>query len=408
MDKKLQRRHLSNLFVFKRLRKFWLNLHLLLALSVGFVFVILGLSGSCNIFYYELNELWSPIVEQGNQVPRSLDDVIQTVKAANPQRTGSWAIVLPGYLSNYLWIDYPKPDETKDELFAPLEILVNPYTGEIIEQHFWGKTILSLIYELHADFMMGKIGKEAGEIAFKVVCFFGVFLFISCLSGLYLWWPRTGNFKKALSIKPHASRERYYFDLHKTTGFYSSVLLLILAFTGFAFSYKDYITPLVSVFSPIKKDHLKNPSVKSEVLDSVTPISIAKAVAIADLVFPGAQLRGLNTPDGKEGVYMVAKRQVGEANRKRPRSKVWIDQYSGKVLAVQDPNQFTAGETFMNILWPLHDGQILGLPGRILWCLVGFAPLILYVTGILRWLQKRRAAKKKLVKLTLHPKEIID
>ncbi len=240
---------------------------------------------------------------------------------------------------------------------------------------------------------LGKAGRDAGEIAFKVVCFFGVFLFLSCLSGLYLWWPRTAKFKQALFIKPNASRERYYFDLHKTTGFYSSILLLILAFTGFAFSYKDYITPLVSVFSPIKKDHLKTPPLKSTVIDSIQPISISQAVAIADQVFPGAELRGVSTPDGKEGVYMVAKRQAGEANRKRPRSKVWIDQYSGAVLAVQDPNQFTAGETFMNLLWPLHDGQILGLPGRILWCLVGFAPLVLYVTGVLRWQQKRLAAK---------------
>ncbi|OHX36442.1 PepSY-associated TM helix domain-containing protein [Methylomonas sp. MS20] len=398
MANKLQRHHLSILFLAKNLRKFWLNLHLMLALSVGFVFVIFGLTGSFNIFYYELNELGLPAIKQSSQDLRSLDDVMQTVKAANPQRNGGWAIVLPGYLSDYLWIEYPKPEETQDELFAPLEILVNPYTSEIIDQHFWGQTLFSLIYELHADFMMGKIGKEVGELAFKVVCFFGVFLFISCLSGLYLWWPRTGKFKQALSIKPNASRERYYFDLHKITGFYSSVLLLILAFTGFAFSYKDYVTPLVSVFSPIKKNHLKNPPLKSEVLDSVSPISIAQAVAIADQVFPGAELRGVNTPDGKEGVYMVAKRQAGEANRKRPRSKVWIDQYSGAVLAVQDPNQFTAGETFMNILWPLHDGQILGLTGRILWCLVGFAPLILYITGILRWLQKRRVADKKLAK----------
>jgi uncharacterized iron-regulated membrane protein len=126
-------------------------------------------------------------------------------------------------------------------------------------------------------------------------------------------------------------------------------------------------------------------------------ISIAQAVAIAEQVFPGAELRGIVTPDGKDGVYMISKRQAGEANGKHPRSKVWIDQNSDKVLHVQDPNKFTAGETFMNVLWPMHDGQILGLPGRILWCLVGFVPLVLYVTGILRWLQKRRVAKLKML-----------
>jgi uncharacterized iron-regulated membrane protein len=384
------------LFSRKNLREFWLNVHLTLALTVGFFIVILGLTGSCNIFYNELGELGLPrVISTAQSRPKSLDDIMQTIKAAHPQRTRGWNMILPGYLSNYVWVNYPNPEETKDELFAPLQILVDPYSGKIVEEHFWGRTLPGLIYEIHADFYVGRIGKEIGEIGFDVVCFFGIFLLASCLSGLYLWWPRGGKLKQALTIKHHASPERFYFDLHKTIGFYSSIVLLILAFTGFAFSYKDYITPLVKVFSSVRKDHLKDPTLKSTVIEYGQPISIAQAIAVAEQVFPGAELRGIGTPEGKDGVYMVAKRQAGETNRKRPRSKLWIDQYSGKVLAVQDPNQFTAGETFMNVLWPLHDGQILGLPGRILWCLVGFAPLVLYVTGILRWLQKRRAAKVK-------------
>jgi uncharacterized iron-regulated membrane protein len=61
---------------------------------------------------------------------------------------------------------------------------------------------------------------------------------------------------------------------------------------------------------------------------------------------------------------------------------VWIDKYSGKVLAVQDPNQFAAGETFLNLMWPLHSGEAFAFVGRILWCVMSFAPLILYVSGI--------------------------
>ncbi len=388
----------QRLFSRKNIRKFWLNVHLTIALTVGFVFVILGLTGSCNVFYYELGELGFPALPiAGQSRPVSLDEIMQTVKAAHPQRTGGWNMVLPGYQSDYVWVDYPKPAETITELFAPLEILVDPYSGKIVSEHFWGRTLPGLIYEIHADFYAGKIGKEIGEIGFNVVCFFGIFLFASCLSGLYLWWPRGGKFKKALTIKLHSSAQRFYFDLHKTTGFYSSTLLLIIAFTGFSYSYNDYIKPLVNVFSAVKKDHLKDPTLKSTVLDLSAPISIAQAVAIANQVFPGAELRGIGTPDGKDGVYMVAKRQAGEANRKRPRSKVWIDQYSGKVLAIQNPNQFTAGETFLNLLWPLHDGQALDLPGRILWCIAGFAPLVLYVTGILRWQQKHDARNRKLI-----------
>lgn len=386
------------MFSRKNFRKFWLNLHLALALTVGFEFVILGLTGSCNIFYYELNELFLPSLSVASQSqPRSLDGIMQTVKTAHPQRTGGWSMVLPGYQSDYVWVEYPKPEETKDELYGPLEVLVDPYSGKIVAEQFWGRTVISLIYEVHAALVTGKISAELGKIGFKVVCFFGVFLFVSCLSGLYLWWPRGGKFNNTLTIKAHACPQRFYFDLHKTIGFYSSALLLMIAFTGFAFGYKDTIKPLVNYFSAVKADHLKNPALKSTGLDLSPPISIAQAVVIADQVFPGAELRGIDTPDGKEGVYMIAKRQVGEAYRQRPRSKVWIDQYSGKVLAVQDPDKFTAGETFLNLLWSLHDGEVLGLPSRILWCIVGFAPLVLYITGILRWLQKRRA--KRSVKL---------
>ena len=148
-------------------------------------------------------------------------------------------MILPGYQRDYVWVNYPKPEETKNKLFAPLQILVDPYSGKIASEHLWGRTLPGLIYEIHADFLIGKISAEIGETGFKVVCFFGPFLFVFGLSGLYLWWPRGGKFNNALTIKPRSSPQRFYFDLHKTIGFYSSVLLLVIAFTGFAFGYND-------------------------------------------------------------------------------------------------------------------------------------------------------------------------
>jgi uncharacterized iron-regulated membrane protein len=35
----------------RRFRGFWLTVHLYIALTIGFVFVILGLTGACNVFY---------------------------------------------------------------------------------------------------------------------------------------------------------------------------------------------------------------------------------------------------------------------------------------------------------------------------------------------------------------------
>lgn len=385
----------TNKSVKRHLRHLWLNIHLTLALTVGFLFVILGLTGSFNVFYFELEELNLPVVETlADAKMVKPDDLIQTLKIKHPEKLGKWTLALPGENSDYIWAEYPKPPETADEYYAPFRVLFHPYTGEIVAEHYWGKTLWSLVYEVHADLMLGKVDPDIGELFFNIVCFSGLFLFISALTGLYLWWPRWTKIRQALSIKRNASIERLCFDVHKTVGFYSAVVLLILAFTGFSFAYGDYIKPVIRCFSSVKADHLEDPKIKSISTDNVQPISVSTALSVADTVFPNATLRGFVTPNGKEGVYAVHKMQAGEANHRWARSKVWIDQYSGKVLAIQDPMQFTAGETLLNVMWPLHSGEAFGFVGRLLWCVMGLAPLVLYVTGIMRWLQKRRAKQR--------------
>ncbi len=383
----------------QRIRSFWLTVHLYVALTLGFFFVILGITGSFNVFNYELEELVLPQVQhEANEQPRSPDELMQTVKAAHPEKNAKWSLLMPGYGNDYVWAEYPKPVETADEIYAPFRVLLDPYSGKIISESYWGRTLWTSIYQIHASLLTARLGVNIGRFGFNTVCFLGLFLFISALTGVYLWWPRWGKFKKSVTIKRGASPERFYFDMHKTTGFYSSIFLLILAFTGFSFSYEDYIKPIIRSFSAVKEMHLEEPGVKSIVMENAKPLSIAGAVAIADTVFPDAELRGVETPGGKEDVYIVSKRQSGEANHRWSRSKVWIDQYSGKVLAIQDPNRFTAGETFLNVLRPLHSGEALGLAGRTLWCVLGFAPLVLYVSGIIRWLQKRRVSRTKYIR----------
>jgi uncharacterized iron-regulated membrane protein len=377
------------------LRQFWLNVHLTIALTVGFFFVILGLTGSFNIFYFELEELSLPKVQiSANAQMVKLDDIVQTLKIKYPQKTDKWMLLLPDDSSDYIWAEYTKPPETADELYAPFYAIFDPYTGEIVDEHYWGKTLWTLIYEVHATLLMGKVGADIGKVFNNIICFLGVFLFITALTGLYLWWPHWAKIKQALTIKRGASIERFCFDLHKTVGFYSALVFLIFAFTGFSFNYADYIKPLIRCFSSVKADHLKDPEIKSVITDNAQAISVSDALAIANTVFPNAKLRGLVTPDGKGGVYVVHKMQEGEANHRWARSKVWIDQYSGNVLAIQDPMQFTAGETLLNVLWPLHSGEALGFIGRLIWCVIGLAPLVLYVTGLMRWLQKRRAKQR--------------
>jgi uncharacterized iron-regulated membrane protein len=55
----------------------------------------------------------------------------------------------------------------------------------------------------------------------------------------------------------------------------------------------------------------------------------------------------------------------------------------------------TAGEIFTHWQWPLHSGQAFGMTGRVLIFITGLICPILFATGIIRWLQKRKALKTK-------------
>lgn len=377
-------------------RKLWLNVHLYLALTVGFFFALLGLTGAFNVFHWELEEIGLPRPKMQEEAATKLllNAIMTRLYEAYPRRKGSWRLFMPGYEHDYLWAIYTTPEKTSGELFAPHRIIIDPISAKFVAENYWGRTVWSLIYEIHASLLSGRMGAEIGQIGFKTVSFLGLFLLILGASGLYLWWPRSRQFFKAMRFKRGASSTRFCFDLHRVAGIYAWVVLMILALTGFSFGWKHYLEPVVHLFSPTRVEHFEDPEgLISRRTPGARRLAVEEAVAIADRIFPNAELRWISTPDGAEGVYAIEKRQAGEANRRRPRSKVWLNQYTGEVLAVEDPRGFTAGDTFFNLMWPLHNGEFLGLPSRVMWSFVGFIPMILYVTGTLLWLKKRRARK---------------
>jgi len=99
---------------------------------------------------------------------------------------------------------------------------------------------------------------------------------------------------------------------------------------------------------------------------------------------------------GETGVYRVSLINVPELSRFWSERQVTVDQYNGTILKVQDPGtRSTAGQTFVEWQWPLHSGRAFGWTGRILVFLTGLACPVLFVTGLIRWLQKRKANKLK-------------
>ena len=368
----------------KRRRRIWLQVHFHLGLWLGMVFVLAGISGSLLVFYVDIDQWLNPhIAVQAHGKPQPLAAVLEALKAEHPQRLGPWRLELPMDSGKPLMARYYKPDETRQLGFAPLMASVDPASLAITSNRFWGETLMTWIYDLHYLLLIEAWGATIMGIA-------GLLLTLSLLSGLYLWWPANANWRSALRWQPQAGRIRRTYDLHKFGGIYGIPVLLILALSGFALDLPAWANPVINWFSPLSQ----MPVVLSQAHRAEPRITIDSAVAVARTRFPQAEVRWVETPKDDAGTYLIRMYQQGEPGRRFPKTMVWVDQYSGKLLAQQDARQRSAGDGLLAWLHPLHSGEAFGLAGRIIVLLSGLILPLMLVTGLLRWQQKNRAKRQ--------------
>lgn len=217
---------------------------------------------------------------------------------------------------------------------------------------------------------------------------------VSIGSGVYLWWPKTGRYRQAITFNPKGSGIRRYYDAHKLTGVAGSLVLFVLAFTGLYLEFPNYIVPLVKAVLPVPAETEQH----STVTPDARPIPVDRAVAIAMQRLPDGELKWVGLPQEAGDAFQVGLRQPGEVRRASSDSIVWLDQYSGAVLQVHDWRQFTAGETVLAWLFPLHNGEAFGLAGRWIVFVIGFFPLALYITALRMWWLKRQAHRRQNIK----------
>lgn len=368
-------------------RRFWLLWHLYLGLSAGFIFSIAGLTGSVLVFYVELDEMLNPElrleVSETRKPQQTYESLLQSLKKSHPERTGAWRMEMPRDTQSMLVARYYKPKESAHLHFAPYMVWLNPYSAEVVSSRLWGDTLMTWIYDLHYTLLLDMTGKT-------IMGIFGGFLIILLLSGIYLWFPTTAQWKNALTFKRNSSFVRFVFDVHKINGVYGLALLLVLVLTGILLELPDTFDPLIHRLSPL----YQIPAMTSH-NQQQSPITVDKAVEIAVHLFPATQLRWIETPANDAGIFKIMLYQAGEPSQRFPKTIVSIEQYTGEVLAVRNPTQSSAGDLFVRILHPLHSVEIAGITGRWLVFFSGFMPMILFVTGLIRWRQKQKAKRMK-------------
>lgn len=382
----------------KARRKRWLDVHLWLGLILGFFLAVFGLTGGILVFYQEIDS-WLHAEEMTVRPPangssefRPLGEIFRAADVSMPVEAKLGFLEYPPDDQSAFVLGYrvKQAEDREDEW----RVYANPYTAQVTGKHLikgaddvFPSSFVPFVFRLHFALL-------AGDTGVIIVGIMATFLMFSVLTGLILWWPLTGNWRRVLLIKRRASVERFNHDLHQTSGFYTCAVLLAVLLSGIYMNLPEYFLAPVKLLSPGTRDFTGRPH--SGPAQGRQPIGLDRAVEIVRARFPEGRLNWMNGPDEESGSYLVSMRDVPGLSRFWSERMVYVDAFSGEILDVRDPlTRRTAGETFLDWQWPLHSGKAFGWTGRILVLICGLACPVLFVTGVIRWLQKRRAARSR-------------
>lgn len=376
-------------------RALWTSVHKWLGLALGLIVAIIGVTGSILVFYQELDEWLNPALyyvspPHEGATYRSLDEIYAAAGAAAPKGAVAGFTAYPRHADVAFEIDFTRPRE--GSLVSDFwQVFVDPYTAKVIGRRdvrtgdqWIARAFIPFVFDLHLSLLMPF---KQGQVVVGIIAVLAV---ASILSGLYLWWPSKGKWKRALGLRLRAGGKRLVFDLHQVFGIYPWIVLLAVLVSGIYFNLPAQFLSVVRIFSPETIDRqgfVSTPTANG----SVT--SIADALLIANDISPDGRVVWVSPASSPTAPHWLCKNGVYSVSRIFDLRCFYIDQYSGKVLFTEDVVTGTRGNSFLAWQWPFHSGQAFGMPGRILVLLSGLACLGLFVTGVMRWLDKRGARR---------------
>lgn len=363
-----------------RARIFVRRVHLWLGLSLGLLFAVLGLTGSALVFYTGIDAALHPVVEAGQSdcAPDLASPVWDQALAAGRARwhdpAGKWTIEVTGEGGAIPARFYPSSGHGHHA--DRMMVWFSPDGRRIVRTEPWGVYLMSWLYQLHMALLAGDLGGQ-------VVGWSGVAMLLLLVSGIVAWWPR-GSWRKAVAFKRNAVPMRRLRDLHKLSGLWSMALVFVLVATGVLLALPAVTQALLqpeAIPAPKSSD------------DRGGRVSIVHAFAAARRVLPEGRIVFVDMPSAQDAPIRVRLQVPGDPHRRFPGSYVFIDQFSGRVLALHDVRRAGTGTAVASWVRTLHDGTVGGLATRILAVVLGFVPALLFATGIMHWLRRTKASR---------------
>lgn len=333
----------------RQLRAAWLSVHKWIGLALCILLAPIALAGSLLVWPDQIDALLNPPRHAAVSLPKLGPSVyLAAARAAlGPDERIASLTVRPGVPVVVTALDstgpHPRPGPP-----ARTSVWLDPGDAHVIDKGATLGGVMRVVHVFHGSLLVPGTGRT-------VVGLLGVAMLLSTVSGLWIWWPVKRGWTRGLRW---GRRRETSANLHHQIGFWISLPLAILSVTGILIAFPS-LTDAPSMGQRMRGQPL---ATTARTLDQ----------AVADARADPAALQ-VTWPTDAAAVWTI-----GSKGR-----TVSIDDRTG--LATTRRSDRNPG-----FIRRVHEGEGLTIVWRVIVTLVGLAPAVLAVTGIIMWMRARR------------------
>jgi uncharacterized iron-regulated membrane protein len=220
------------------LRRALFQVHLWTGIALGLYVVMLSITGSALVYRNEMDRFFA--------TPKPVFDA-KAKRLSSDELRAIAEKLYPGYTITRVGDRISRRNPTI-EIWAEKgadkkERLFNPYTGaDLGDSVTQGEYFVLWLARLHDELLFDRPGRYwngALSAVFTVTAF----------TGLIVWWPGSGRWKRSLGIKWSSGWRRFNWDLHSAFGFWLFLFMLMWGISGFYLGVPEPFSNLVDAMS---------------------------------------------------------------------------------------------------------------------------------------------------------------
>lgn len=385
------------------------TLHRWFGLFAALFLFVSGLTGAIISWDHELDERLNPHLFRaaGAGTPLPPLELAARLEASDPRLRVRFMNLTAEPGRSFLVSVEPRLDPAAGRPFELgfNQVALDPASGAVLGQREWGKVsldrenLLPFLYKLHYSMHIPEgFGLELGVLFMGILAIAWV---IDCFVALWISFPNPASWRRSFAFRWRAGGYRLNFDLHRSGGVWLFPLVLMLAVTSVSMNLKEQVMrPVVGWFSTLSPSPFAGKAAATPERPVEPAVALPAVLARAEAE---ARRRGIAEPMGgfflstTFGVYGVGFYQPGNSHGDGGLGNAWLyfDARTGEPAGADVPGTGTAGDLFLQAMFPLHSGRIIGVPGRILMSVCGLAIALFSVTGLVIWARKRKARSRK-------------